>query len=44
MNLKFLLKVSLCVIQLVFLYRILRHDDYYLLPIQLFIAAVVAVF
>lgn len=40
---KLLLKVSLCVIQLVFFYRILRHDDYYLLPIQLFIAAVAAV-
>ena len=44
MDLKCLLKLSLCVIQLVFLYRVLRHDDYYLLPIQLFIAAVVAVF
>ena len=38
MDLKFLLKVSLCVIQLVCLYRVLRHDDYYLVPIQLFIA------
>ena len=44
MHSKLLLKLSLCVIQLVFFYRILRHDDYYLLPIQLFIAAVVAVF
>lgn len=42
MDLKLLLKVSLCVIQLVFLYRVLRHDDCYLVPIQLFIAAVVA--
>ena len=41
---KLLLKVSLCVIQLVFLYRVLRHDDYYLVPIQLFIVAVVAAF
>lgn len=38
MDLKFLLKVSLCVIQLVCLYRVLRHDDYYLVLIQLFIA------
>ena len=43
MDLKFLLKVSLCVIQLVCLYRVLRHDDYYLVPIQLFIVAVVSV-
>ena len=42
MDLKFLLKVSLCVIQLVCLYRVLRHDDYYLVPIQLFIVGVVA--
>lgn len=41
MNLKCLLKVSLCIIQFVFLYRVLRHDDYYLVPIQLFITAVV---
>ena len=40
MDLKLLLKVSLCVIQFVFLYRVLRHDDYYLVLIQLFIAAV----
>ena len=40
---KLLLKVSLCVIQFVFLYRVLRHDDYYLVPIQLFITAVVTV-
>ena len=38
MDLKFLLKMSLCVIQLVCLYRVLRHDDYDLVPIQLFIA------
>lgn len=42
MDSKLLLKVSLCVIQLVFLYRVLKHDDYYLVPIQLFIAAVVS--
>ena len=41
MDSKLLLKVSLCVIQLVFLYRVLKHDDYYLVPIQLFITAVV---
>ena len=41
MDLKFLLKVSLCVIQLVCLYRVLRRDDYYLVPIQLFITALV---
>ena len=40
MDLKLLLKVSLCVIQFVFLYRVLRHDDYYLVLIQLFITAV----
>ena len=40
MDLKLLLKVSLCIIQFVFLYRVLRHDDFYLLPIQLFITAV----
>ena len=42
MDLKLLLKVSLCIIQFVFLYRVLRHDDYYLVPIQLFIAAIMA--
>ena len=42
MDLKCLLKVSLCAIQLVFTYRVLKHDDCYLLPIQLFIAGVVA--
>ena len=40
MDLELLLKVSLCVIQFVFLYRVLRHDDYYLVLIQLFITAV----
>ena len=39
MDLKLLLKVSLCVIQFVFLYRVLRHDDYYLIPIQVLITA-----
>ena len=38
MDLKLLLKASLCVVQFVLLYRVLRHDDYYLVPIQLFIA------
>ena len=41
MDLKLLLKVSLCVIQLVCLYRVLRHDDYYLAPIQVLITALV---
>ena len=43
MDSKLLLKVSLCVIQLVFLYRVLKHDDYYLVTIQLLIAAVMSV-
>ena len=42
MNLKFLFKVSLCVIQLVCVYRVLRHDDYYLVPVQLFIVVIMA--
>lgn len=40
MDLKLLFKMSLCVIQLVCLYRVLRHDDYYLVPIQLLIVSV----
>ena len=43
MDLKFLLKVSLCVIQLVCVYRVLRHDDYYLVSVQLFIVVIMAV-
>ena len=43
MSLKFLFKVSLCVIQLVCVYRVLRHDDYYLVPVQLSIVAIMAV-
>ena len=41
MDLKLLLKVSLCVIQLICLYRVLRYDDYYLVPIQVLITALI---
>ena len=40
MNLKFLFKVFLCVIQLVCVYRLFRYDDYCLVPVQLFIVAI----
>ena len=40
---RLLLKASLCVIQFVLLYRVLRNDDYYLVPIQLLIVDVVSV-
>lgn len=43
MDLKLLLKVSLCIIQFVLLYRVLKHDDYYLVLIQLLITAVISV-
>ena len=43
MNLKFLFKVFLCIIQLVCVYRLFRHDDYCLVPVQLFIVAIMAV-
>ena len=43
MDLKFLFKVFLCVIQLVFVYRVFRHDDYSLVPVQLFIVAIMMV-
>lgn len=43
MDFKFLFKVLLCVIQLVCVYRVFRHDDYCLVPVQLFIVAIVAV-
>ena len=42
-SLKFLFKVFLCVIQLVCVYRLFRHDDYSLVPVQLFIVAIIAV-
>ena len=43
MSLKFLFKVSLCIIQLVCLYRVIKHYDYYLVPVQLFIVAIILV-
>ena len=43
MNLKFLFKVFLCVIQLVCVYRLFKYDDYCLIPVQLSIVAIVAV-
>ena len=43
MDLKFLLKVFLCIIQLVCVYRLFRHDDYCLVPVQLFIVAIISV-
>ena len=43
MNLKFLFKVFLCVIQLVCVYRLFKYDDYCLVPVQLFIVAIMAV-
>ena len=43
MDLKFLFKVFLCIIQLVCVYRVFRHDDYCLVPVQLFITAIIAV-
>ena len=43
MYLKFLFKVFLCIIQLVCVYRLFRHDDYCLVPVQLFIVAIIAV-
>ena len=42
MNLNFLFKVFLCVIQLVCVYRLLRHDDYSLVPVQLFIVVIMS--
>ena len=43
MDLKFLFKVFLCVIQLVCVYRLFRYDDYCLVPVQLFIVAIMTV-
>ena len=43
MDLKFLFKVFLCIIQLVCVYRLFKHDDYCLVPVQLFIVAIMMV-
>ena len=43
MNLEFLFKVFLCVIQLVCVYRVFRYDDYCLVPVQLLITVIIAV-
>ena len=43
MDLKFLFKVLLCVIQLFCVYRLFRYDDYCLVPVQLSIVAIIAV-
>ena len=36
-----LIKATLCVIQLICLYMVLKHEKYYLIPIQAVIALVV---
>ena len=41
MDLKFLFKVFLCVIQLVCVYRLFKYDDYCLIPVQLFITVII---
>ena len=38
---KNLLKITLFAIQLVFLYMVLNHDSYYLVPIQMVIVLIV---
>lgn len=43
MDLKFLFKVFLCVIQLVCVYRLFRHDDYSLILVQLFITVIIMI-
>ena len=37
---KLIFKVTLCVIQFVCLYRVLRHENYYLIPLQVLIAII----
>ena len=36
-----LIKITLCAIQLVCLYMVLKHNKYYLVPIQMVIALIV---
>lgn len=43
MDLELLFKGGLCVIQLVCLYHVLRHDKYCLVPFQMLIAIVAGV-
>ena len=43
MDLKFLFKVCLCIIQLICVYRVLRHNDCYLVPVQLFITVIMMI-